>query len=74
MESSVAGLAASAATKADILRLRETLNIERKAIEAGIGDYTAVQQFHRQIAEATQNSALIEVVESFWTRREASSM
>lgn len=74
VESNIAALAATTVTKADILRMRETLEVERRAIEAGEDDYTADRRFHRQIAETTQNSALIEIVESLWARREASSM
>lgn len=74
LESSIAGFAATTITKNDILRLRETLELERKAIELGEEDYHADRQFHLQIAEATQNSVLVAQVEDLWTKREDSSM
>ncbi|MEM9632777.1 MAG: FCD domain-containing protein [Pseudomonadota bacterium] len=74
LESSIAGFAATTITKNDILRLRETLELERKAIEHGEEDYLADRQFHLQIAEATQNSVLVAQVEDLWTKREESSM
>ncbi|MES0884104.1 FCD domain-containing protein [Roseibium sp. SCP14] len=74
LESSIAGFAATTITKNDILKLRETLELERKAIEVGEEDYLADRQFHLQIAEATQNSVLVAQVEDLWTKREESSM
>ncbi|MBO6895365.1 MAG: FCD domain-containing protein [Roseibium sp.] len=74
LESSIAGFAATTITKNDIIRLRETLELERKAIENGTEDYLADRQFHLLIAEATQNSVLVAQVEDLWTKRENSSM
>jgi GntR family uxuAB operon transcriptional repressor len=74
LESSIAGFAATTITKNDIIKLRETLELERNAIENGKEDYFADRQFHRQIAEATQNSVLVDQVEDLWTKREDSSM
>ena len=74
LESSIAGFAASTITKSDIIQLRETLELERKAIENGEEDYFADRQFHLQIAEATQNSVLVDHVEDLWKKRENSSM
>lgn len=74
LESSIAGFAATTITKSDIVQLRETLELERKAIENGEEDYTADRQFHLLIAEATQNSVLYAQVEDLWSKRENSSM
>lgn len=74
LESSIAGFAATTITKNDIVKLRETLELERNAIANGQEDYTADRLFHRQIAEATQNSVLVDQVEGLWTKREDSSM
>ncbi|KAJ55979.1 transcriptional regulator [Actibacterium mucosum KCTC 23349] len=74
LECNIAGFAASTVTKADILRLRETLALERAAIDAGDDDYKADRQFHVQIAEATQNSVLVDLVEELWDKREVSPM
>ena len=74
LESSITGFAATTITKNDIVRLRETLELERRAIERGEEDYLADRQFHLQIAEATQNSVLVAQVEDLWVKRENSSM
>ncbi len=74
LESSIAGFAATTVTKADIVNLRETLELERQAIENKVEDYNADRQFHRLIAEATQNSVLVDQVESLWSKREANPM
>lgn len=74
LESSIAGFAASTITKHDIIKLRETLELERKAIDNGVEDYFADKQFHLLIAEATQNSVLVDQVADLWTKRENSSM
>lgn len=74
LESDIAGLAARMVTKGDITRLRATLEAERAGIEAGRADYDADHQFHRQIAEATQNAVLVDVVDNLWRQREQSPM
>jgi len=74
LESSIAGFAATTITKSDIVQLRETLELERRAIENGEEDYAADRQFHLLIAEATQNSVLYAQVEDLWSKRENSSM
>lgn len=74
LESAIAGFAAETITKSDIINLRETLELERKAISNGKEDYAADRQFHLLIAEATQNSALVAQVEELWTKRETSPM
>lgn len=74
LESSVAGLAACTVTKSDILRLRETLDLERRSIENGEDDDKADRQFHLQIAEATQNSVLVNQMASLWDLRHSNAM
>ncbi len=74
LESSIAGFAATTVTKADILRLRETLDLERRSIESAEDDYSADRMFHLQIAEATQNSVLVNQIDELWHLRESSSM
>ncbi|NBN64228.1 FCD domain-containing protein [Microvirga tunisiensis] len=74
LESSIAAFAATTVTKADILRMREALEMERRAIEDGSGDYSGDELFHHLIAEATQNSVLVDMIDELWGKREQSPM
>lgn len=74
LESNIAAFAATTVTKADIVRMREALEMERKAIETGSNDYSGDELFHRLIAEATQNSVLVDLVEELWDKRKRSPM
>jgi GntR family uxuAB operon transcriptional repressor len=74
LESSIAAFAATMVTKSDILRMREALDLERKAIETGSGDYSGDELFHHLIAEATQNSVLVDMIDELWRKREQSPM
>lgn len=74
LESAIAGLAASTVTKADIVRMRDALELERSSIASGAQDYSGDELFHRLIAEATQNSVLVDTVNELWEKREGSRM
>lgn len=74
LESSIAGFAAVSVTKNDILRMREALDMERKGIEENNNDYSSDELFHRLIAEATQNSVLVDMVSELWVKRDQSLM
>ncbi|SLN23182.1 HTH-type transcriptional regulator LutR [Aquimixticola soesokkakensis] len=74
LESAVAGFAAAMVTKADVTRMREALESERRNIEAGSDDYSGDERFHRLIAEATQNGVLVSMVEDLWAKRSQSRM
>ncbi len=74
LESSIASFAATMVTKADIIRMREALKMERAAIEQGSNDYSSDELFHRLIAEATQNSVLVDMLDELWRKREQSTM
>ena len=74
LESAIAGMAASTVTKPDILRMREALELERASIDQGNLDYSGDEQFHRLIAEATQNSILVDTVRDLWDKRARSRM
>lgn len=74
LESNIAAFAATMISKADILRLRDTLALERACIETGREEYVYDRQFHRQITEATQNSVFVDLVENLWMQREDSPM
>ncbi len=74
IEADIAGFAARNVTKSDILRLREALERERTDLARGDADYSGDREFHRLIAQATQNSVLVDVVEELWRKREQSPM
>ena len=74
LESSIAAFAATMVTKADILRMREALEMERRAIEENTGDYSGDELFHHLIAEATQNGVLVDMIDELWRKREQSPM
>lgn len=74
LESNIAAFAAEMVTKNDILRMREALEVERIGINTGTGDYSGDEMFHLLIAEATQNSVLVDMVRELWRQRTQSSM
>lgn len=74
LESNIAAFAATMATKADIVQMRETLKREREELQSGTCNYVADEEFHRLVAQASQNSVLTESVEHLWTLRKRSRM
>ncbi len=74
LESHVAEFAATQATKKDIIKMRDALELEKQNIEVPGNNHDADKLFHLAIAEATQNSVLVDLVESLWERREKSPM
>ena len=74
LESHVAEFAAMQVTKNDISRLRKALQMEYQHLENEDSDYDGDQMFHMAIAEATQNSVLVDMVKELWDRRQSSSM
>ncbi|SJN59944.1 FCD domain-containing protein [Vibrio ruber] len=74
IESQIASFAATNLTKNDFSKLREALDIERKQLETGHGDYDGDEQFHLAIAHASQNSVLCDIVRDLWQRRDESPM
>mgnify|MGYP000100180508 FL=1 len=74
LESHVAEFAATQATKKDIIKMRDALELEKQNIDILDNDHAADKLFHLAIAEATQNSVLVDLVENLWERRENSPM
>ena len=74
LESHVAEFAATQATKKDIIKMREALELEKKSIDESGNNHVADKLFHLAIAEATQNSVLVDLVKNLWDRRENSPM
>ncbi|MBU1293180.1 MAG: FCD domain-containing protein [Gammaproteobacteria bacterium] len=74
LESHVAEFAATQATKKDIIKMRDALELEKQNIDTADQNHAADKLFHLAIAEATQNSVLVDLVENLWERRENSPM
>ena len=74
LESSIAEFAAIQATRADITKLKEILLRERQTLEHGDEDYVADEDFHRTIAEITQNEVIIHMQKTLWDLRTNSKM
>ncbi len=84
LEGAIAGFAAAMVTKNDILRMRDALEMENRAInaleanehnsETDLRDYAGDEAFHRLVAEATQNSVLVQNVQDLWDLRKHSRM
>lgn len=74
LESHVAEFAATQATKKDVLKMRDALELEKQNIDTADENHVADKLFHLAIAEATQNSVLVDLVETLWERRENSLM
>lgn len=74
LESHVAEFAATQATKKDIIKMRNALELEKQNIDVLDHKHDGDKLFHFAIAEATQNSVLVDLVENLWERRENSLM
>ncbi|WP_044470199.1 FCD domain-containing protein [Mannheimia massilioguelmaensis] len=74
LESSIAEFAAIQATRADVLQLKEILERERNTLEHGDEDYIADEDFHKTIAEITQNEVIIRMQKDLWEYRTNSPM
>jgi len=66
IEGEVAALAAESAKPADIDRLRTTLQVLAQTLEDRATNEQADRAFHLQLAEATGNSAMVQVVLLLW--------
>ncbi|EHO47058.1 MULTISPECIES: FCD domain-containing protein [Haemophilus] len=74
LESSMAEFAALQATRADITKLKDILATERASLEQGDEDYVADEDFHRTIAEITQNEVIVQMQKALWDLRVNSQM
>ncbi len=74
LESEVAAFAAMQATKTDILKMRDAIELERGFIERGQLGETADELFHTLLAQASQNSVLANMVVDLWQVRKRSAM
>lgn len=74
LESEIAGFAALQATKNDIVELRKAVELEREQLSAGMIADDTDEHFHYLVAVATQNAALVAIVQESWKLRHRSSM
>ena len=74
IESEIARFAATRSSKKDIQGLREAIEMDRRSMDEGELVYPGDELFHHLIAEATQNSALIDAVDHLWEKRKISPM
>ena len=72
LESNIASLAAKKATKADIIKIKNILELETKNLRDGNLEYDSDLLFHISVAQASHNSALVDMVRDIWQRRENS--
>ncbi|WP_432460965.1 MULTISPECIES: FCD domain-containing protein [unclassified Agarivorans] len=74
LESNIAEFAAIQVTPGDIVKMRAALELERKELAEGSCNSSGDELFHLSIAEATQNSVLVDMLKHSWERREQSPM
>ncbi|MFC0180594.1 FCD domain-containing protein [Thorsellia kenyensis] len=74
LESQIASFAAINITKQEIVKLKETIEEDKLNLGQHIEDYEADETFHLTIAEASQNSILVETIKALWLLRNKSEM
>ncbi len=76
LESNIAEFAALQATREDIIKMRQALQLEERELASSVpgGSESGDMQFHLAIAEATHNSMLVELFRQSWQWRENNPM
>lgn len=76
LESNIAEFAALQATREDIVKMRQALQLEERELASSEpnGSESGDMQFHLAIAEATHNSMLVELFRQSWQWRENNPM
>ena len=74
VESHIAAFAATQLNKTNLQNMQAALTLEKQEIEQGVVGGKADELFHIAVAEATQNSALVALVQHFWDMRAQSPM
>lgn len=76
LESNIAEFAALQATREDIIKMRQALQLEERELASSDpgGTESGDMQFHLAIAEATHNSMLVELFRQSWEWRENNPM
>ncbi|CRL43880.1 HTH-type transcriptional regulator LutR [Sodalis glossinidius str. 'morsitans'] len=70
MESEIASFAALQANRNDVLELRKAIELEREQLSSDDTD----EHFHYLVAAATQNAALVAIMQESWKLRNRSGM
>ncbi len=76
LESNIAEFAALQATREDIVKMRQALQLEERELASSApgSSESGDMQFHLAIAEATHNSMLVELFRQSWQWRENNPM
>ncbi|CAH0537335.1 FCD domain-containing protein [Vibrio marisflavi] len=74
LESNIAEFAATQVTPSDIAKMKQALRREKEELLEGTEECLGDETFHLCIAEATQNSVLVDMVRQTWERRKTSPM
>lgn len=74
VESAIAAAAALTITDDQIEAMRAALRQEERDIEQRRGAYDGDREFHKLMAEATQNAALVSTMEHLWAMRQSSEL
>ncbi|SBT17784.1 HTH-type transcriptional regulator LutR [Marinomonas gallaica] len=74
IESAVAACAALTVTKADLQRLQDTLDLEEAEMQNVEKANAADREFHLLVAQATQNTLLVDNVLRLWDMRDNNPM
>lgn len=74
MESEIASFTALQANRNDIQELRKAIELEREQLSSGIIADDTDEHFHYLVAAATQNAALVAIMQESWKLRNRSGM
>lgn len=74
LESNIAEFAATQVTPSDIAKMKQALTLEKEELLSGADECQGDEKFHLCIAEATQNSVLVDMVKQTWERRKNNPM
>jgi GntR family transcriptional regulator, uxu operon transcriptional repressor len=74
IESSIAACAAPVITKQDLQKLQDILDIESAELEVVENANNADRDFHLSIAQATQNTVLLDTATRLWDMRDGNPM
>ena len=74
LESHIAAFAATQLNKTNIQNMYAALELEKKELSQGVNSGKGDELFHMAVAEATQNSVLLNLTQQLWDIRNKSAM